>query len=90
MNKYLKILIIILNIITLWVAISWYNQSKGHEAFIVIITQIVALLTLFSENFITKNIIDNVKTSKIGVQSKSNSSNLIKNIEDSDIKIKND
>lgn len=90
MNKYLKILIIILNLVALWVSISWYNQSKGHEPFIVIITQIVALLTLFSENFITRNIVDNIRSSKIGVESKSNSSNLVQNIEDSDIKIKND
>ncbi len=90
MNRYLKVLIIALNLIALWASISWYSQSGGHEPLIIIITQVIALLTLFSENFIKRNILDNVKKSKIKMQSKSHSSNILKNIEESDIKIKND
>ena len=59
MNKKVKYLIGVLNIIVLIIAFDWYLKNKDSEPLIVVITQIIALLVLIFEEKLSK--VTNIK-----------------------------
>jgi hypothetical protein len=91
MNKLLKTILFIFNIIALGIAIYWFRDEQSPEPLIVMISQFIVLITLIFESKISNIGISKVSKSKVNVDVKSNDKNSI-NISDikdgSDIKVK--
>lgn len=91
MNKLVKIILYIFNLIALGVAIYWLIEEQSSEPLIVMISQISILIALIFESKISNIGISKVSKSKVnvGVKSTDNSSISISDIKDgSDIKVK--
>jgi hypothetical protein len=91
MNKLLKTILFIFNIIALGIAAYWFKDEQSHEPLIVMISQFLVLITLIFESKISNIGISKVSKSKVnvGVKSNDNSSISISDIKDgSDIKVK--
>ncbi|MCX7551546.1 hypothetical protein [Xanthomarina sp. F2636L] len=91
MNKLVKIILYVFNIIALGIAIYWFNADQSPEPLIVIISQFLVLITLIFESKISNIGISKVAKSKVDVEVKANddSSIIISDIKDrSNIKVK--
>lgn len=91
MNKLLKSILYIFNIIALGIAIYWFKDEQSPEPLIVMISQFLVLITLIFESKISNIVISKVSKSKVNVEVKStdNSGISISDIKDgSDIKVK--
>lgn len=91
MNKLLKTILFIFNIIALGIAVYWFKDEQSPEPLIVMISQFLVLITLIFESKISNIGISKVSKSKVNVDVKStdNSSISISDIRDgSDIKVK--
>lgn len=91
MNKLLKTILFIFNLIALGIAIYWFKDEQSPEPLIVMISQFLVLITLIFESKISNIGISKVSKSKVNIDTKStdNSSINISEISDgSDIKVK--
>jgi hypothetical protein len=88
MNKIIKYIIIVLNVLVLIVAINWYFRDKEFEPLIAVIGQFIALLVLFFEDKLSKVInIKNVNTDiETNILGKNNVDVLNKKNKDSNIR----
>jgi len=66
MNKKVKYIIAILNIIVLVIAFKWYLTNKDAEPLIAIITQIISLLVLIFEEKLSK--VTNIKNDNTDIE----------------------
>ncbi len=89
MNKKLKVLLIIINIIMMILSIYWYIDKKETEPIIVFLGQIATLVALVFEkpvsNILTRKIHDN---SSLDVDVQSGDNVDTKNVKNSKINIK--
>lgn len=91
MNKLLKIILYIFNIIALGIAMYWFKDEQSPEPLIVMISQFLVLITLFFESEISNISISKVSKSKVNLDVKStdNSRISVSDINDgSNIKVK--
>ena len=89
MNKTLKIIILILNVVTLGITIYWLKNEQKPEPLTVLITQIIILLGLIFENQIENVTNRNVKNnSTIDVKVDKNFKVLNEDIDNSEIKVR--
>ena len=89
MNKLLKTILIILNLLMLSLAIYWYSEKKETEPLISIIGQIIALLVILFENNISKIRTNKINKSGVNIDTKPGSDIKTSNVTDSQIDIKN-
>jgi hypothetical protein len=68
MNKSVKIILYILNILIFGIAIYWFTIDKSPEPLITMIGQFLVLLTLIFESKITKIAIAKISESEIYVE----------------------
>ncbi|QNK77898.1 hypothetical protein H7F37_02055 [Winogradskyella sp. PAMC22761] len=71
MNKLVKTIIYIFNIIALVIAIYWFIDEQSPEPLIVMISQVSILITLIFESKISNINISKVSKSEINVEDKS-------------------
>ena len=91
MNKLVKTILYIFNLIVLGIAIYWFKSEQSPEPLIAIISQFLVLITLIFESKISNIGISKVSKSEVDVEVKSNddSSITITDIKDgSNIKVK--
>ena len=90
MNKTLKAILIILNVIMLGLAINWwYTNKEETEPLITIIGEIMTLLVILFEKNISRIKTKKVRKSKIGIDTVPGSNISTSDIQDSEIDIKN-
>lgn len=77
MNKLVKSIIYIFNLIALLIAIYWFKDEQSPEPLIVIISQSLVLITLFFESKISNIGISKVSKSEVDVEVKSNDDSII-------------
>lgn len=87
MNKTLKTIIIIANIVMLIVAGYWLYKNNEPEPLIVIIGQFATILGLFFEQKVTKIFTKNVNNSAVKIRRKDTDAVHTENIIDSKIDI---
>lgn len=93
MNKTLKIVLIVINLIILALSIDWLSSAGGHEPLIVLIAQFSSILILIFEGKVKSTGIKGISKSKVTVKSKANDETLIsvKDVkDDSEINITRD
>ncbi|PZD79649.1 hypothetical protein [Mesonia sp. K7] len=90
MNPFIKVIVVVLNLTVLFLAIKWYfSDTNNYEPLIILITQCIAILTLTFEKRIT-NKIKKSNNIRADFYSNTHSTNIVEDVEDSDIKIKNE
>lgn len=89
MNNYLKVFLVILNLIISGIAIDWLIEEKSHEPVITLISSLLALFGILLErpvtNIFTKDI---VGKSEIKIKAKNAGEIKTENIQDSKVDIK--
>lgn len=89
MNKTLKIILIIINIIMLGIAIKWYSDKKELEPLIVSLGQFTTLLGLFFEKGASKIITRTLKNqADVDVDVRSGDHVTTSDIDNSKVRIK--
>lgn len=87
MNKTLKIILIILNLIMFGIAILWFFENKEKEPIIVSIGQFATLLILIFEKQASKIFSKNIESSKIKIKNRNGADVHSEKIRDSEIDI---
>ncbi len=72
MNKLVKIILYIFNIIVLGIAIYWFKDEQSPEPLIVMISQILVLITLIFESKISNIGISKVSDSEVYINVRAN------------------
>lgn len=89
MNKILKIILILLNLIMLLIAIRWYADKKELEPSIAIFGQISSLFVLFFEKKAAKIITKKLRNqSDVDVEAKDGDEVTTSDIDNSKVRIK--
>lgn len=89
MNKTLKVILIIINLIMLGIAISWYFDKNEKEPLIVIFSQVATLLGLLLERGFSKIITRGIKNkSDVDINVMSGDDIDTSNVDNSKVRIK--
>lgn len=88
MNKTLKFIIVLINLVMLYIAYDWYCKTKENEPIIVILGQILAILGLLFEQKATKIFTKDIDNSDVKIKRKSTDQVHTENVKDSTIDIK--
>lgn len=88
MNKYIKTVLVIINLVMLALPILWYSDREKYEPIFAILGQIAALLLLLFEKPLSKVFTKNIDTSKIRIEKGEGDTIHTENVKNSDIEIR--